>query len=117
MAIIEIQQFFHCKAKQVFHAHFSKIGRLRRVLRSLQHWQERRPYSSYISSRVIKPGTRVLKLGKASIDFTYHNRSSKWAKSGDKVNKMFFVVHTHHKLTNRISSLKCPHGSYATDPS
>ena len=35
MTIIEIQQFFHCKAKQVFHALSSKIGRLHRGLRSL----------------------------------------------------------------------------------
>ena len=45
-AISETQQFFHCKAKQVFYASFTKLGRLRRGLRSLQHVQEKRPYSS-----------------------------------------------------------------------
>ena len=34
-AIIEIQQFFHCKAKEVFYASFTKIGRLHRGLQSL----------------------------------------------------------------------------------
>ena len=38
-------------------------------------------------------------------------------ESGDKVNKLFFVVHNHHKTSARISWLKCPEGSYTTDPS
>ena len=49
-ALGEIQQFFQFKSKQIFYASFTKIGRLRRGLRSLQHLQEKRPYSSYISS-------------------------------------------------------------------
>ena len=55
-ALGEIQQFFQFKSKQIFYASFTKIGRLRRGLRSLQHLQEKRPYSSYISSRVIQVG-------------------------------------------------------------
>ena len=55
-AISETQQFFHCKAKQVFYESCTKIGRLRRGLKSLQHLQERRPYSRYINSRVIQVG-------------------------------------------------------------
>ena len=63
-AINEIQQFFHCKAKQVFYASFTKIGRLRRGLRSLQHLQEKRPSSSYINSRVVQVGNQILELEK-----------------------------------------------------
>ena len=77
-AIIEVQQFFHGKAKQVFHASFTKIGRLHRGLRSLQHLQERRPYSTYISSRVIQVGNQILDLQKVSADFTYRNILSEW---------------------------------------
>ena len=116
-SIIEIQQFFHCKAKQVFHASFTKIGRIRRGLRSLQHLQERRPYLTYISSRVIEVGNQILELQKVSADFTYHNILSEWAKSGDKVNKAFFAMHNHHKPTARISCLKCHDSSYITDTS
>ena len=71
-SIIEIQQFFHCKAKQVFHASFTKIGRLRRELQSLQHLQQRRPYSTYISSRVIEVGNQILELQKVSVDSNIH---------------------------------------------
>ena len=116
-SIIEIQQFFHCKAKQVFHASFTKIGRIRRGLRSLQHLQERRPYLTYISSRVIHVGNQTLELQKVSTDFTYHNIFSEWAESGDKVNKPFLAMHNHHKPIARISCLKCHDGSYTTDPS
>ena len=114
-AINEIQHFFHGKAKQLFYASFTKIGRLRRGLRSLQHLQEKRPYSSYINSRVVQVGNQILELEKVSVDFSYHNISSTWAESGDKVNKMFFAVHKHHKSTARISRLKCLDGSYTTD--
>ena len=106
-AITEIQQFF--QAKQVFHASFTKIGRLRRVLSSLQHLQERRPYSTYISSSLIQVGNQILGLEKV-----YHNISSKWAKSRDQVNKVFFAMHNHHKSIARISRLKCD-GSYTND--
>ena len=54
---------------------------------------------------------------KISADFNYHNILSSWAKSGDKVNKLFFAVHNHHKTTVRISRLKCQDGSYTTDSS
>ena len=49
------------------------------------------------------------------MDFNYHNISSSWAESGDKVNKLFFAVHNHHKTSVRISRLKCQDGSYTTD--
>ena len=115
-ALGEIQQFFQFKSKQIFYASFTKIGRLRRGLRSLQHLQEKRPYSNYISSRVIQLGNQILELEKISADFHYHNISSTWAESGDKVNKMFFAMHNHYKSNVRISRLKCPDGSYTTDP-
>ena len=115
-AVREIQQFFHYKAKQVAQSSFTKIGRLRRGLRSLQHLQERRPYSTYISSRVIQVGNQILELQKVSVEFTYHNLASEWAESGDKVNKMFFKIHNYHKSTARISQLKCTDGSYTKDP-
>ena len=92
-AIRETQQFFHYKAKQVFYESCTKIGRLRRGLKSLQHLQEKRPYSRYINSRVIQVGNQILELQKISADFNYHNISSSWAESGDKVNKLFFAVH------------------------
>ena len=114
-AISETQQFFHCKAKQLFYESCTKIGRLRRGLKSLQHLQERRPYSRYINSRVIQVGNQILELQKISADFNYHNISSSWAESGDKVNKLFFAVHNHHKTSVRISRLKCQDGSYTTD--
>ena len=116
-AISETQQFFYRKAKQVFYASLTKIGRLRRGLKSLQHLQERRPHSSYISARVVQVGNQILDLQKISVDFNYHNTSSTWAESGDKVNKLFFAVHNHHKSSARISRLRCPDGSYTTDPS
>ena len=116
-AIREIQQFFHYKAKQVVHSSFTKIGRLRRGLRSLQHLQEKRPYSTYIRSRVIQVGNQILELQKVSAEFTYHNIASEWAESGDKVNKMFFKMHNFHKSTARISQLKCPDGSFTNDAS
>ena len=115
-AIMEIQQFFHYKAKQVVQSSFTKIGRLRSGLRSLQHLQERRPYSTYISSRVLQVGNQILELQKLSAEFTYHNMASEWAESGDKVNKMFFKIHNYHKLAARIFHLKCPDGSYTNDP-
>ena len=118
-AVREIQQLFHYKAKQVAESFFTKIGRLRRGFRSLQHLQERRSYSTYIrlSSRVIQVGNQILELQKVSAKFTYHNLASEWAESGDKVNKMFFKMHNYHKLTARISLLKCLDGSYTNDPS
>ena len=111
-AISETQQFFHGKAKQVFYASLTKIDRLRRGLNSLQHLQERRPYSSYISSQVVQVRNQILDLEKISADFNYHNILSTWVESGDKVNKLFFVVHNHHKTSVRISRLKCLDGLY-----
>ena len=102
--IIEIQQFFHCKAKQVFHASFSKIGRLHRGLWSLQHLQERRPYSTYISSRVIQVGNQVWELQKVSADFTYHNILSEWAESGDKVNKSLSCLSAPDRCVRRVGT-------------
>ena len=64
---------------------------------------------------MVQVGNQILELEKVSVDFSYHNISSTWAESGDKVNKMFFAVHKHHKLTVRISRLKCLDGSYTTD--
>ena len=46
---------------------------------------------------MIQVGKQILELEKASTNFTYHNRSSEWAESRDKVNKIIFGVHTHHK--------------------
>ena len=63
-AISETQQIFHCKAKQLFYESCTKIGRLCRGLKSLQHLQERRPYSRYMNSRVIQVGNQILELQK-----------------------------------------------------
>ena len=66
---------------------------------------------------MIQLGNQILELEKVSTDFTHHNISFEWAESGDKVNKPFFAMHTHHKSIARISCLKCTDGSYTTDPS
>mgnify|MGYP006973869917 FL=1 len=84
-------------------------------MKSLELLQERRPYSSYISFRVVQVGNQILDLENISTVFNYHNISSTWAESGDKVNKLFFA--DHHKTSATISQLKCHDGSYTTDPS
>ena len=115
--LVKRNNFSIVKLNKYFYAVLTKIGRLRRALKSLQHLQERRPYSTYINSRVVQVGNQILDIEKNSADFNYHNISSTWVESGDKVNKLFFVVHNHHKKSASISRLKCLDDSYTTNPS
>ena len=66
---------------------------------------------------MVQVGNQILDLERISADFNYHNISSTWVESGNKVNKLFFVVHNHHKKSASISRLKCLDDSYTTNPS
>ena len=114
-AIVKVSNWFNTKAKEERGQLKTKILSMKRAVISLQHFQQRMPWATWV---VLELNNAKDKLGKLQDNWaqcTYNAFAAKWAQVGDKVSADFFKFVTPKRTCNGMKQLQRDDGSITED--